>query len=286
MQLIPLTNVCNQKCVFCSAEGREDDVTSEKIFKEIDSQIQNRAKNIVLSGGETTLAPEIFKILKYLRERNIPVELQTNALTSSKNEVAKALVLSGVSLFNVNFPSHLPEINDVLTGTKNTLPTREDGVKNLIALGADVRLTHIVSSLNYEYLPDFIKYVNSNFERIKYIQFSFLKGMGGVLKHLDLLPDYDKVSPYLIKAFDLCKKFKISAVADHIPPCFLGKYYQQSIDYIKVVNRGDLKISKSEKKHVSECKKCLLKSYCLGPRKEYVKYKKGSICVKPVTKLL
>jgi len=36
----------------------------------------------------------------------------------------------------------------------------------------------------------------------------------------------------------------ISAVVDHIPPCFLGRFYGRHIDFIKIANGSDTSISR------------------------------------------
>ena len=73
-------------------------------------------------------------------------------------ENAARLAALGADLFNVNFPSHESAANDRLTGTKGTLARRAAGVKNLLRAGAAVRLTHIISELNFRKTPGFVKY--------------------------------------------------------------------------------------------------------------------------------
>jgi len=190
-----------------------------------------------------------------------------------------------VELFNINFPSHESAGNDRITGTKGTLKLRAAGVKNLLRAGGRVRLTHIISSLNYRSLPAFITYAAKNFPGVKYIQFSYLKGMGAAQENSWLLPAYAKVSPHLVKALGLCARAGIETVVDHIPPCFLGPFYGRHIDFIKCAAGWDTSLSKLEKKRLPGCRPCLLKANCFGPRKEHVAMLKGAEFIRPVTKL-
>ena len=284
MSLIPLLEECNQHCLFCAAEDRKESLSYEHNLAVIDSQLAQGMPRIILSGGETTLSPDLFRFIRHIRSKGADVEVQTNGLTSSNPKVAKALVLSGVKLFNINFPSHIPEINDKITGTKDTLPKRLAGVRNLLSFGGNVRLTHIVTSLNYRNLPEFIEFANREMHGISFIQFSFLKAMGGVLKRPYLLPSYEEVAPFLQEAFRLCDKYGIDSITDHIPPCFLGEFYAKNVDYIKTGDGSDTSLPQSEKKHLPACAECAFNKRCFGPREDYMQVKK-TLELKPIGKI-
>jgi len=285
MSLIPITAVCNQKCIFCAAHGRNDHPSLENTLSEIDARIRHGEKQIILSGGETTLCEDLFKIIRYIKRRGLAIEVQTNGLTSRNMKVAKVMTALGVDLFNINFPTHESGLNDRITGTAGTLPQRIQGVKNLLACGAEVRITNIILSINYEKLPEYVKFIAENFPGIKYIQFSYLKGLGAAMENSWLLPPYEKAEPYIIKALELCEKNSIEMIVDHIPPCFMGRFYKKNIDYIKTGAGADVSIPESEKAQLPGCEKCAIKDRCFGPRKEHLlMLPKGSVFIKPVLK--
>ena len=276
MPLIPLIEICNQHCLFCAAEGRKDDVSFERNLKAIDRELAAGAETIILSGGETTLCPDLFYFIKHIKAKGARVELQSNGLTLSSPRIAKALVLSGVDLFNINFPSCDSEINDMMTGTSGTLSRRSTGVRNLLMNGASVRLTHIVCSLNYRRLPDFVRFAAETMRGVRLVQFSFLKAMGGVLKRPELLPSYSEVSPFIIEAFRICRDNGINAITDHIPPCFLGEYFNLNVDFMKTISGENTDISRKEKKQLPACAGCRFAENCFGPREDYVNLKGGA----------
>jgi MoaA/NifB/PqqE/SkfB family radical SAM enzyme len=77
--LVPINNVCNQACNFCSAEYRMK--TNKEIpLKEIFKQILEKDNYIQISGGEPLLSKNLFKILYFIRKNkpNCFIELQTN----------------------------------------------------------------------------------------------------------------------------------------------------------------------------------------------------------------
>ncbi len=288
MSVIPITNKCNQRCVFCCVEYRRNNlVPLEFTFKEIDS-----AENlVVISGGEPTLSSDLFRIIDYAKKTGKNVELQTNGATLGYMDLAKKLFQGGVDLFNINTPSHREDLSDKITQTLGFYKKRIEGIKNLEKLGANIRLTHLINSLTYKDLPEYIDWVKKNFSSIKYIQFSFIKIFAAEKETSRpvpgyLVPRYEEVEPYLISALKKCQKYKIDFVVDHIPPCFLGDFANRHIDFIKVKNRAksELQHSLQEKKKIKTCLKCRLKDFCFGPRKDYLKLWKNKITLKPIIK--
>jgi len=276
--ILPITNECNQNCLFCAAKGRKD-----KIEKKIFQRVMNQAKDgLVISGGEPTLSPDLFWVIQEAKKKNLSIELQTNGITLYYKDLALKLVESGVDLFNLNFPSHLSSINDKITQTKGLFDKKIKGIKNLQNVGANLRLTCIVNSLNYKNLEDYVIFVNQNFPRIKYIQFSFIKIMGAAKKNPQILISYEKVQLYLLKAFKKCQELNIEFIADHIPPCYMGDFKRYHIDYQKISRGEKPEYSLREKVKPKECVNCSLNSFCCGVRKDYLQFFGKKTKVKPI----
>lgn len=283
MALIPLLKSCNQRCLFCSAYGRDDKFTLAGINKFIDAEAARGAGAVTLSGGETTFFPRLPEVVARARAKGLRVELQTNGLTSAYPENAARLASLGVDLFNVNFPSHDEAVNDRLTGTSGTLGPRIRGVRNLLAAGARVRLTHLVTELNYKALPEFVRFVRRELPGVAYIQFSYVKILGLAGKNAWLAPGYAQAAPWLVQALQACRRGRLKAMVDHIPPCWLGRFAPLSVDYIKLAGAGDLSAALTEKKKLPACARCALGDRCLGPRADHARLF-GRAAVRPVLK--
>ncbi|HAF95859.1 MAG: hypothetical protein A2X34_07195 [Elusimicrobia bacterium GWC2_51_8] len=293
--LIPITADCNQRCLFCSARGREDDISMARVLGLLKEAGLSGVGGAVISGGETTLSSRLLKVIAAARKLGLAVELQTNALTSAYQSTAAALAASGVAFFNINFPSHEDAANDRITGTRGTLKLRLKGVNNLLKLGARVRLTHIITSLNYKKLPAFARFVKKNMPGVYYIQFSFIKVLGLAAQNTWLVPPYAAAAPCLRKALKVCAASGIRAMVDHIPPCFLGSFAASHVDYIKLSNGsappafgtqsqkwgGDTTEARKEKKKLAACRGCRLGDKCFGPRIDHAALIKGPL-VRPV----
>lgn len=276
--ILPITNQCNQNCLFCSAKGRKEQM-GNKFFERVINQAKD---SLVISGGEPTLSSDLFWVIEKAKRKNLFIELQTNATTLFYKDLAIKLIKSGVDLFNVNFPSHLSLINDQITQTKGLFNKKVEGVKNLQEEKANIRLTCIINSLNYKTLEDYVIFINQNFPKINYIQFSFIKITGAAKKNPQILINYEKAQPYLLKVFRKCQKLNIDFIVDHIPSCYLGNYKKHHIDYQKIIKGEKPEYSWREKTKMKECKHCNWSFYCYGVRKDYLKFFGRKTKVKPI----
>lgn len=276
--ILPITNRCNQNCLFCSAKGKKEE-TGKKFFEREINQIKN---GLVISGGEPTLSPDLFWIIKKAKENNLFVELQSNGITLCYEDLVGDLIKAGVDLFNINLPSHLSSINDEVTQTRGLFEKKIKGIKNLQSQNANIRLTHIINSLNYKKLENFVSFVGLNFPKINYIQFSFIKIVGAARKNPQILVNYQEVQPYLLKALGKCKKLNIDFLVDHIPPCYLGSFKNHHIDYQKISRGEKPKYSLREKLKINECSPCSWFNFCCGIRKDYLKFFGKKVKVNPL----
>ena len=84
-----LTNECNRACEFCyfAADPKPQGNMSEQLVheiieKELDMHTEERYLRVILSGGEPTLHPELYSIVKGLTAKeSLQVVLETNGTT-------------------------------------------------------------------------------------------------------------------------------------------------------------------------------------------------------------
>lgn len=275
MALIHLFRKCNQRCVFCSypeEEGGVEEVSLRDWLREIAAM---PAGLVQISGGEPLLAgtENLCLLLAAVRKLGRRAELQTNALAAAGlpeeeiKKLARALKAAD-GYFNVNFPAADAALDFRITRARGGFGKRLAGVKRLIRTGAPVRLTHVITGLNYRRLPAFAAYAAKNLKGLAWLQFSYIKGIGraGGSKYL---PRYGAVRPYLEKALSICREKKIRCEVDHIPPCFLGEFYRLNVDMVKMRD-GTKGPHLEEKKKVPACRGCRFIKLCPGPRKDYI----------------
>jgi len=268
--LVPINNICNQKCNFCSAEYRMEWNKSIPI-KDIFKQILEKGNYIQISGWEPLLNPDLFKILYFIRKnkKNCFIEFQTNAVFLLKNNYLDNLEKFNINLYNVNYPCHIEEKNDEIVRWKWSFSAREDSMKEIINRWLNLRINIIVNTVNYKYLPDMIVYINTYFKWLERIQLSFTKGMWAANKNDEVVPIYKNTEKYFIKALEKCDKLWIKIDVDHIPMCFLWKYFKRHVDYNKIKD-WEKWVFLEEKNYIHKCKWCDKKEFCSWYRKDYL----------------
>lgn len=275
MALIHLFRKCNQRCVFCSypaEEGEGEGVSFKDWLREIAAMPPGLVQ---LSGGEPLLAgaENLCLLLAAVKKLGRRAELQTNALAAAElpgeelKNIARALKAAG-GYFNVNFPASSTALDFKITRARGGFKKRLAGVKRLIKTGAPVRLTHVISELNYRRLPAFAAYAAKSLKGVAWLQFSYIKGIGRA-EGSKYLPRYAAVRPYLEKALSICRDNNMRCEADHIPPCFLGEFYALNVDMVKM-KEGVKGPHLEEKKQVPACRGCRFVKLCPGPRKDYI----------------
>lgn len=275
MALIHLFRKCNQRCVFCSypEEGGQEPPASLKDWLR---EIAEMPPGLVqISGGEPLLAPadDLCLLLAAVRKLGRRAELQTNALAAAHMrpeklaKIAKALRAAD-GYFNVNFPADTAALDRALTRAPGGFKKRLAGVARLLKAGAAVRVTHVVTSLNYGRLPAFAAFAVKKLKGIAWLQFSFVKGAGRA-EDGAVIPRYAEVQPFLERALLACEKSGLRCEVDHIPPCRLGGFYRLNVDIVKM-KEGLPGPHLEEKARVPECRGCRWLEVCPGPRKDYI----------------
>ena len=274
MPIIHLFRRCNQRCVFCSypADAGEDGPAALKDWLRGIAAMPAGPGQI--SGGEPLPAgtDNLCLLLAAVKKLGRKAELQTNAIAAAGlpaaevARLAKALKAAD-GYFNVNFPAASPTADYRITKTRGAFVKRLAGGRRLVKAGAAVRLTHVVSSLNYRELPGFAAFATKKLKGIAWLQFSYIKGVGRA--EARYLPAYAEVKPHLLRALELCRAAGLCCDVDHIPPCYLGGFYRLNVDIVKM-KEGRPGPHLREKARVPACRGCRFLALCPGPRKDYM----------------
>ncbi len=261
---IVLTLKCNRNCIFCSRKKRDLLITLKRLkkLKRIPPYYLN--STVTIEGGEPLLSSEVYDIAKFFYLKGArDIMLMTNGALLDTQKAIK-LMECGIKHFNINFPSHIKELFDLLTGTKNQFEKTIKNIKELTTITKNVVVTCVINKLNYRYLPSYITYISKNFPDISYISINMIKVLGKVKKNKWLVPKLTEIHPYLIYALKIAEIKKIKVIVDGIPLCFMKEYQTSSVDFMGA------KKSIKEKTKTLICRKCNMKSICSGIRKDYL----------------
>ncbi|MCX5783222.1 MAG: radical SAM protein [Elusimicrobia bacterium] len=272
MAFFPITYQCNQKCIFCSGGegflgGLNDWISARK---------RVRRDFIQISGGEPLLTDktEMLAFLLHCAKEGFRIEFQTNGTLINSLAAQELSALVGIingsgGHFNINFPAHESKLDFKITDLKNGFERREAAVKTLISEGAIVRLTHVICSANYKFLEKFAVYAAKKLKEISWVQFSFVKAIGRAQNSRAIVPKYEQVSPFLIKALKKCRELKLRCEVDHIPLCFMRDFKSLNVDYGKMLS-GQSGLFRKEKKKIKICATCPDRKFCAGARADYL----------------
>lgn len=263
---IHLTDKCNQRCVFCLACNYKRMLTPA----EIESRLRAGHRRISFEGGEPTLAPGLLKWVKKARALGTEeIVLFTNGLTLSGEEGPRALAGAGVTRFIVNFPTHDPGLNDLITGTTGTLPGRLRALRNMCSLGGvKTQLMVVVTSLNAPLLEEFAKFLAKYFRKLSYVEFSLVKVIGAAKKRPGLVPQLSSAGPQVVRALRVLGRAGIPCLTYGFPLCAIKGCADLSVDAAQM-RRGELQPESYLR--VPACASCAQRGACPGPREDYVK---------------
>jgi len=282
--IIRLGNKCNQNCVFCTvALDNERELNTEETKDKIRFLAKRKAGSITFTGGEPTLREDLPELIKFAKDSGIEyVELQTNAILLHRLSMAEKMIESGVDAVLVSLHSHNEKVSEILTGSPQTFKKTLQGISNLTKLCKNVRISHVINSMNYKDLCDFVKFIKRGFPKVSYIYFSFVRPNGNALKNRWVVPKLSDIDLYVYRALDCCRSTGIHFGVEGIPLCYMQGFEEYSAELQRLLSKPVFYISdrtlKSDthryiktnlKQKGESCEYCSLDDICCGVWKEY-----------------
>ena len=151
-----VTNSCNLRCKHCFVDAGlkiENELSIEEKYKAIDNLHKLGIKKVTFSGGEPLLDKNLFKYMKYVKDKKMKIGFLTNGLllTDEKLEILKELVDSfsitfytrdivgmNIDIYNNYFQKtliNLKKISNMKFSFKITIPiskTNQNEAKELV----------------------------------------------------------------------------------------------------------------------------------------------------------
>lgn len=159
MSTIDITNYCNLKCAYCYAHNNKTIfMKKDKVIETVFELRFSEVWQIVISGGEPFLHPDIIPILKSILTHEVDLSLTTNGTVLSESQVQQ------IRRFQQEFPNRLTlqvsidgpttKINDILRGEgKKLFYNLELLVKNCILFGIGT----VLHRYNTDYIQDLLE---------------------------------------------------------------------------------------------------------------------------------
>lgn len=300
---INLGRLCNNLCIFCMIrEGKGDSkhrifANAEKVKKEIDKFSKEDYNSLGFLGGEPSIYPSLSEIVSYARDKGFSrITIVSNGRRYSDKGFVKNLIDSGVTRFCVSIHSHLPEVEDRLTGVKGGFSQKIAGIRNLVEfrkanfIKEDIAISLVLNKKNYKGIMSTLSFFNSL--GVRDFRVNFIRPEGRALANFEeLVPRYSQFAKYLHEIFQFSDKKGIRVSLGDMPLCMVGnieknlRFIGELKDHINMVvsfdNTGKkgkpsketfLWRDRRKNEHKIKGKKCRICRYdvlCEGPWKNY-----------------
>lgn len=154
---------CNNRCIWCyegSSPEKVKQMSYERAVRVIDKLKILGIKECVITGGEPTLHPDLFKIIEYLKQNRIKTTLLTNGRRLKDMDYTKSLLTTGVDRIAVSIEG-LKETHEKITGAKGSFDETLAGIKNLIKLNANFNTITTIGKTNLREIEDLYSFLNN-----------------------------------------------------------------------------------------------------------------------------
>lgn len=277
---LQVNNICNQRCVFCKRPPN----ASSKInfnFEELKNCIRVFSTNknistIVFTGGETLMFPKLSELIKFAKKYNFKTEIQTNGsfLHTQINELKAA----GLDKINFALHSHKKNVSNKLRGTNFGFEKINENLIMASKMGFDIHIIHVITSLNFKDLPEFIESLHQLNLNKFWLNFSLVVPESWAWENKWIIPRYKEVKPFLIKAFGLCDKYQFQFdISEIVPLCIVEGFEEHAIstnfkeaddeaidDFITGKRNLELNPSDTKASKAPQCLECNLNDVCVG----------------------
>lgn len=308
---IALGYTCNHSCLCCpltTYDRLHKQLSMEKLNERVTELLRNKSNdnpiNIVLSGGEPFLNPDIFVILRNLLENDCSVSILTNSTQLINPDIQ--IKLDAIIRENTEFRKQLRivsavhssnnEIHDYLTGCKGSLWDTMAGLDYAVEQNIPVTVKIILSKSNQYSLVETVKYLDEHFPTDVRLQLCGMDYSGRAAKHLDeLLVSFQELQPCVEEALDYLeevnakrqqknRKYRMVSFME-LPLCLCDPYYWRYFTlppkkqqfYIApnedAINPDQLSFAQPQcDTFYEECNQCAVKDLCYGTWKTSYKY--------------
>jgi len=286
---------CNCNCLFCSLGDKIQIArmnkgycakSTKQIMEDIDYTASINARTFSFSGGEPTIRPDLPPLIKYAKDKGIEkIQVQSNGRMFYYEKYCKLLIDSGANEFAISFHSPKEEIEDRLMGVKGSYRQSLLGIKNLIKLNQEVKVSIVITKLNYKDLPELTKMLLDL--GVSEIRYDFVTIEGYAKNNPEMIvPKMSDVVPYLKKCLNMYDPKKVWMAVFNIPYCLLKEYSKHIVDMTQPATQlrgSDFIISikdnrKRDKIKLDKCRSCVFDSICFGVWENYAKiYGTGEI---------
>lgn len=276
--LIKVGYACNEHCTFCHTQPlREIQGTSDEVEAKIRRAKQLGHTMVVLSGGEPTIRPELFRWASLVSELDMDFGLVTNGLVLAYADVRERLMASRLRYVYMSLHAGRAQTHNRIVRAES-FDAAVTAISGLSGLGLQLTVNCVVTRQNQQELPALVDLVAPLPDVV--LKFSATEPKGGGLTLIDLVvPRLRDAAGHVLEAMQYAA-VHMPGRARHggFPLCLLPGFEDayddlRTHDYWTMVEIGEpdlVPVDDENKLHPSpHCDGCRLRGGCPGVFHEY-----------------
>ena len=231
--------VCNNNCVFCMEEDREqryitNSQTTDETVRWILSQ-HERFEEVCFTSGEPTTNPRLHHWVKMAKDAGANcISMMTNGRALSHEKYAKRLMALGMNRFYISIHGHTKKLHEGLTRTPGCFEQTVGGLDTIAKFkryGIELHTSTVITKRNLPHMAEIYRFLRSH--GVDQVVFNVMQANGRADTYFDLIfPTYTEIAD-TARAF-LAEQYKledeVQAVLVDIPLC--------TTEGIPDINRG------------------------------------------------
>ncbi|MEM3627744.1 MAG: radical SAM protein [Candidatus Bathyarchaeia archaeon] len=165
-----VTRRCNYRCAGCNVWREQDaeELSTEEVKRGLDILRKLGVLEIVISGGNPLLRPDIDEIIEYASRFFITTVYDNGSMAAEKIDALRNADFVAISIDSLD-----PEKNDSIKGVKGSWKKAVDAVEKLRSEGINVSISPTISQFNLYEIMDFTKYFLEKGVPLWYCLYSF-----------------------------------------------------------------------------------------------------------------
>ena len=272
---------CNQKCICCPCKKEQKLQKTKKLKElqsEIDRMVERKITDVTVSGGEPTVYPEFFKIVKYIFSKNLNLHILSNGEKFADKEFTQKFVeiSQGKNVtVTTTFHSYKKFEHEKQNGSNGSFDRSLKGLKILDKNNISIALKQCITRYNYKELKDFIKFLSENFSAKTEIQFWGIDLCGMDEKSAnEYFVEFKEIRPYIEEALDYFETSNVNRnqllTINNLPLCMCDCYYWNYFTlpsdryYVDYKAQEEHNFSKNFGLPFIACRSCNFAKYCKG----------------------
>lgn len=176
--------VCNNNCVFCMEEDRDDRyVNNSAMTRDRVRWILERHRNaeeVCFTSGEPTTRPELPEFVAWSKSLGFKrISVMTNGRRLSHMPYAAALVKAGMNRFYVSIHGHTKKLHEGLTRTPDSFEQTVAGIENVARLkrfGVALHTSTVLTERNLPHLGDIYRFLRE--KGVEQVVFNVMQANG------------------------------------------------------------------------------------------------------------